>query len=55
MQNTNPYAHVGTLNNTAVATVGSFNLDKSDKKDLIRRMKKTLVPFTGKVIKSNKL
>lgn len=49
------------------ATVSSFNLSKnidkqaetllmvSDKKDLIKRMKKTLVPFTGRTIKSNKL
>lgn len=38
------------------ATISSFNLESTDsKKDLIKRMRKTLVPFTGKTIKSNKL
>lgn len=55
LSKSNPLAVVGTTNNTAIATVGSFNLSKDDKKDLIKRMKKTLVPYNGKTIKTNKL
>lgn len=65
-----PTHALGTINLTkpvAVATVGTFNLSKNDvvlvtsssnrdlEKELIKRMRKTLVPFTGKIIKSNKL